>query len=281
MVNDMKRFKSRCRSKFNIRLLVILLFILGGIYSFTHFTNNKKIEELLNKELFIKYALNIDLDKNKSYKVISINNKKEETNKKPVVYLYNTHQLEEYSSDYLEVYNIKPTVLLASFILKDYLSKYGIESIVEEENLVDIRNSMNLKYGRSYQVSRTLLEKRKNEYPTLKYFIDIHRDSGTYTLGEYAKVLFVVGLDHDNYEPNLEFSENLCIKINDQVSDLCRGVMKKSGKGVNGIYNQDFNNFTILIEIGGEKNKISEVNKTMEVIAKALYNFIGDSNEEE
>ena len=157
----------------------------------------------------------------------------------------------------------------------------GIDCIVEEENLVEIRNSMNLKYGRSYQVSRTLLEKRKNEYPALKYFIDIHRDSGTYTLGEYAKVLFVVGLDHENYEPNLEFSENLCIKINDQVSDLCRGVMKKSGKGVNGIYNQDFNNFTILIEIGGEKNKISEVNKTMEVIAKALYNFIGDSNEEE
>ena len=277
----MKRFKSRSRSKFNLRLIVILLFILGGIYLFIHLTDNKKIDELLSKELFIKYALNIDLDKSKSYKVISINNKKEETSKKPIVYLYNTHQLEEYSSDYLEVYNIKPTVLLASLILKDYLSKMGIDCIVEEENLVEIRNSMNLKYGRSYQVSRTLLEKRKNEYPTLKYFIDIHRDSGVYTLKEYAKVLFVVGLDHENYEPNLEFSENLCIKINDQVSDLCRGVMKKSGKGVNGIYNQDFHNFTILIEIGGEKNKISEVNKTMEVIAKALYNFIGDSNEEE
>ena len=277
----MKRFKSRSRSKFNLRLIVILLFILGGIYLFIHLTDNKKIDGLLSKELFIKYALNIDLDKSKSYKVISINNKKEETTKKPIVYLYNTHQLEEYSSDYLEVYNIKPTVLLASLILKDYLSKMGIDCLVEEENLVEIRNSMNLKYGRSYQVSRTLLEKRKNEYPTLKYFIDIHRDSGTYTLGEYAKVLFVVGLDHENYEPNLEFSENLCIKINDQVSELCRGVMKKSGKGVNGIYNQDFNNFTILIEIGGEKNKISEVNKTMEVIAKALYNFIGDSNEEE
>ena len=277
----MKRFKSRSRSKFNLRLIVILLFILGGIYLFIHLTDNKKIDELLSKELFIKYALNIDLDKSKSYKVISINNKKEEITKKPIVYLYNTHQLEEYSSDYLEVYNIKPTVLLASLILKDYLSKMGIDCIVEEENLVEIRNSMNLKYGRSYQVSRTLLEKRKNEYPTLKYFIDIHRDSGVYTLKEYAKVLFVVGLDHENYEPNLEFSENLCIKINDQVSDLCRGVMKKSGKGVNGIYNQDFNNFTILIEIGGEKNKISEVNKTMEVIAKALYNFIGDSNEEE
>ena len=277
----MKRFKSRSRSKFNLRLIVIFLFILGGIYLFIHLTNNKKIDELLSKELFIKYALNIDLDKSKSYKVISINNKKEETTKKPIVYLYNTHQLEEYSSDYLEVYNIKPTVLLASLILKDYLYKMGIDCIVEEENLVEIRNSMNLKYGRSYQVSRTLLEKRKNEYPTLKYFIDIHRDSGVYTLKEYAKVLFVVGLDHENYEPNLEFSENLCIKINDQVSELCRGVMKKSGKGVNGIYNQDFNNFTILIEIGGEKNKISEVNKTMEVIAKALYNFIGESNEEE
>ena len=127
----MKRFKSRSRSKFNLRLIVILLFILGGIYLFIHLTDNKKIDELLSKELFIKYALNIDLDKSKSYKVISINNKKEETSKKPIVYLYNTHQLEEYSSDYLEVYNIKPTVLLASLILKDYLSKMGIDCIVE------------------------------------------------------------------------------------------------------------------------------------------------------
>ena len=55
---------------------------------------------------------------------------------------------------------------------------------------------------------------------------------------------------------------------------LDRGVLKKSGKGVNGIYNQDFNSNTMLIEVGGQYNNIIEVNNTLKVFAKVLSKYI-------
>lgn len=270
----MGRFKTKRRYKYNIKLFIIIIFILLFIYITKNFN-------ILDEELFIKYTLNLNIDNKKSHKVISINNKEVLNNIDPLIYIYNTHQLEEYKSNYIEVYNIKPTVLLGSLILKEYLSKYNINSLVEEENLTDMRNNMNLKYGKSYQVSRVMLEKRKEEYPTLKYFIDIHRDSGIYILDKYAKILLVVGLDQNNYQDNLNLSENLCIKVNDYMDGLCRGVMKKSGKNVNGIYNQDFSSNTILIEVGGNNNSIESVNNTMEVLAKILSDIVKENNEKE
>ena len=56
--------------------------------------------------------------------------------------------------------------------------------------------------------------------------------------------------------------------------DLCRGIIKKSGKGVNGVYNQDFNSNTMLIEVGGQYNNISEVNNTLKVFANILSEYI-------
>jgi len=59
--------------------------------------------------------------------------------------------------------------------------------------------------------------------------------------------------------------------------------MKKSGKGVNGVYNQDFSPDAILIEVGGQYNNISEVNNTLKVLAKILANYIKEEeiNEKE
>ena len=87
-------------------------------------------------------------------------------------------------------------------------------------------------------------------------------------------MLLVVGLDHDNYEPNLELAEKLKKKINSYNENLFRGIMKKSGKGVNGIYNQDFHSNTILIEVGGKYNNIREVNNTLKVLANILVEYI-------
>ena len=61
---------------------------------------------------------------------------------------------------------------------------------------------------------------------------------------------------------------------------LSRGVSKKSGKGVNGIYNEDFDKNLILIEVGGQYNNIIEVSNTLEIFAKILSLYINeDSNE--
>ncbi len=112
-------------------------------------------------------------------------------------------------------------------------------------------------------------------------FIDIHRDSSSYDKTTYsdnnksfAKVLFVVGLDYDGYEGNL----NAALKLNEIITNIneniSRGVLKKSGNNVNGIYNQDFNNNVFLIEIGGQYNNIEEVNNTIEVLSKAIFLYM-------
>ena len=48
---------------------------------------------------------------------------------------------------------------------------------------------------------------KKSTYSSLKYYIDIHRDSVSKNITtvninnkNYAKILFVVGLEHNNYQ---------------------------------------------------------------------------------
>ena len=57
------------------------------------------------------------------------------------------------------------------------------------------------------------------------------------------------------------------------------GIYEKSGKGVNGVYNQDFNRNTMLIEIGGVDSNLNSVFNSTEIIAKSLYYIFGDLNE--
>ena len=208
------------------------------------------------------------------------------TNSKPKVYIFNTHQTEGYNSNFLEAFNINNTVYLASHILGEYLSDLGVATIVEENSIIDVLNTNGWKYGYSYKASRTLLESAYKKNPSLDFFIDLHRDAASYdrTVTEidgkkYAKILFVVGLEHENYEPNLQLAKKLNEKIKKIAPTLSRGVLEKKGPGVNGKYNQDFNKNTILIEVGGQYNYIEEVNNTLKIIAKVIYEYLEDEKE--
>lgn len=201
----------------------------------------------------------------------------------PIVYIYNSHQLENYSSSNYEAYNITPNVMMASYILREKLKELGIESLVEESDITEFIRINNWNYNYSYMASRYYIEDAINKNPSLKYFIDVHRDSikknnSTYYLNNknYAKVLFVVGLEHANYKYNLELATYFNSKINNQYPGLSRGIVKKSGANVNGIYNQDISNNAILIEIGGYENTIDEVYNTMEIIANILKEIINE-----
>ena len=153
------------------------------------------------------------------------------------------------------------------------------------EWIKDILKDNNWKYVNSYKASRILLEKRIIENPTLKYFIDIHRDSlpkdkTTITIEDkdYAKVLFIVGLENDNYQKNLEFTTKINNKIEEEYPGLSKGIYKKGGSGVNGIYNQDFSPRTILIEIGGYENTTTEVLNTAIAFSKCFLEVINEEN---
>ena len=56
-------------------------------------------------------------------------------------------------------------------------------------------------------------------------------------------------------------------------------IYKKKGKGVNGVYNQDFSSNCILIEFGGNKNTIDEVYNTVIALGEIISNYIGDTFE--
>ena len=164
---------------------------------------------------------------------------------------------------------------MASYVLKEKLIEKDIGTIVETANIKQYMTDNNWKYSRSYRASRHFYEKAKNK--TLNYFIDVHRDSvgkdaTTISKGKekYAKVMFIVGLEHDNYKKNLALAEDINYRMSMKLPGISRGISKKSGPNVNGIYNQDLHPNTLVIEVGGVENSIEEVYNTMEILATVL-----------
>lgn len=206
---------------------------------------------------------------------------KDVNEKEPTIYLYNSHDTEEYKPTSFAEYSVMPTVKLSDYVLKEELEKKGFSVLIEEQTISSIRSSLGLNYAGSYQASRVLMEQAKANYPSLIYFIDLHRDSLahdkttlTYNDKNYAKVMFLVGLENPNYEGNLDFSTKISDLVNTKIPGLSKGIYEKEGEGVNGVYNQDFSNRTILIEIGGPENTIDEVYETLLVLSEVLSEVI-------
>lgn len=204
----------------------------------------------------------------------------------PIIYIYNSHQLENYNSTNLDIYGITPNVLMASYLLKEKLNSKGLSTIVEDANMSEFLTINGWDHSGSYKASRIFVLDKKNKYSSLEYFIDIHRDSVSKSVStaningkSYAKILFVVGLEHDNYSSNLKTMEEINDLCNKYYPGLSRGIYKKEGAGVNGIYNQDISPNSILIELGAVENNIDEVLNTTEAISNILYYYIkGDKN---
>lgn len=203
--------------------------------------------------------------------------------KEPLIYIYNSHQLENYSNDNKESYSVTPNVMTASYILREKLRNLGIESVVEEADITEFIRLNNWNYNYSYLASRYYINDAKERYKSIKYFIDIHRDSltkdkSTVRINDklYASILFVIGLEHSNYQKNLDFAYTLNNKLNNKYPNISKGILKKEGPNVNGIYNQDLDPNLILIEIGGYENTIEEVDNTMDALSIILKEYINE-----
>ena len=88
--------------------------------------------------------------------------------------------------------------------------------------------------------------------------------------------MFVVGLEHKNYEKNLNTATEVNRLFEEKYPGLSRGIYKKEGTGVNGIYNQDISENVMLIELGGVDNNIDEVMNTINAITDVLSIYIGE-----
>ncbi len=194
----------------------------------------------------------------------------------PLIYIYNTHQTEEYAPGSLKNYNITPTVYMAANILKENLRENGINAIVEDSSLQKGLSERGLNYNGAYTLSYEWLTSAKERYPSVKYFIDLHRDSvsasTTINNYSYAKMMFVIGMNHDNYKKN----EELMLKLNEFLNRGYKGLMREPFYGKNSRYNQHFNENVMLIEIGGPESTISEVSLSVKAFAESLRNLLGE-----
>lgn len=306
-----KKFISKRRKHKKLKfkfLLFLLLFILSIYVSFRYLLkSNIKID---NKE-FVELLLANNIEENKITKFIgSINknykpvnllstnyyelvdtkkkkvnvNSNSNSNSLPLIYIYNSHQTEEYlPSNFIES-EVKPTVMMADYIMEDIFNKNNFNTIVEERSIKQKLNENNWKYYRSYDASRIYIDDTKTNNPSIKYFIDVHRDSlkrdkTTVEINgkSYAKTIFLIGLENDNYNENLEFTTKINDKLNEKYPNLSKGIYKKGGEGVNGVYNQDNSKYTILLEIGGPENNTTEVLNSTLAFADCFMEVISNN----
>lgn len=287
--------KKRFKRKHKFRKLKVLSFILVGLASFSVTINvlRKKVTQVLDPSNYIDYLLKAGFNNQVSKSILKspldienislVNNEEEVKSNEPLIYIYNTHDEEAYYNSYLNPYNIVPDVKLASYYFQERLKDLGIESVVEKRKIKDVLDKNGWNYRYSYNASRVYLEEVAKNNPSIEYFIDLHRDSvgkdktTTVINGKsYARVMFLVGLEHENYQKNLDLATRLNELISQFDSTLSRGIYQKEGPGVNGIYNQDFSSKAILIEVGGQYNTIEEVANTIEVIARVLKDYLGE-----
>jgi len=295
----MRRFKIRSdkyRKIIVVILLMIIIFLYFNIISNTSFfmfildninskyeynfnINNDLIYSSLNKVVSkssldyknIKEVISIEKEKIKE-KEIPTQAKKQ----KPIIYIYNTHESEKYSSPFVADYVVTPDVRLASYILKDYLNDFGIESFIQTRSIKSYLKKHNLDYPGSYEASRVYM---KEEFKNNKYkiLIDLHRDSTKhkYTLYKkdnkrFAKIMFVLSTKHKNYKKNEKFVNDINNRLNKKYNGITRGIMKRSDV----IFNQDLSSRAILIELGGVDNTLEEINNTLYVLAKVLSDYV-------
>ena len=206
------------------------------------------------------------------------------------VFIYSTHNRESFlpqlpkGTTINEAYSGKVNVSLISQRLAEDLEKNGIGAEVDHTDISKVLKEKGMEYYESYDASRPVVKEAMSREDSLQYFFDIHRDSlgreyTTTTIDgkNYARVVFVIGADNKNYEKNLKIASDLHKRIEKKYPGLSRGVITKKGSGVDGIYNQDLSQHSLLFEVGGLGNNLDELYRTADILAGIFSDYYFDS----
>lgn len=130
-------------------------------------------------------------------------------------------------------------------------------------------------YGRSLNTATNIL----NSYPSIQIVIDIHRDGvdgdRLRTVTEIngkkaAKMMFVVGtnatgLNHPEWKENLKLAITLQNILDKKYPGITRPIYISENR-----YNQHLTNGTLIVEIGGDGNLISECLESTKYLAEVI-----------
>lgn len=273
-----KHFKSKRNRRTYLFWYLILIFLLVSMNNI--YLSYASPNDILNNDVSNFFKINID--PKRLFLFLGLNHVSEEVKNKtpdvpvfkeynynkPTIYVYNTHQTEEYSDG--DIYK-------AASYLKTKLQEYNIDTILEDTNISSELKKNNWAYKDSYKVTRELLLKNIND--NISLYIDLHRDSSSYQSStaeidnkKYAKILFVIGGKHETFDDNYLVAENLNKLLKNYNNKISRGIFVRKSSS----YNQDLNSNVILIEIGGPHNSMEEVKNSIDILSEVLAQFIGE-----
>lgn len=267
--NMKRRFKSKSKKKIPflfILLIILSLFLLNKfVISKINLSsvNNMHIFDLNRTKLLLKTGLNFYEDINKHDDVKNVEVFKEII--KPKIYLYNTHNKEEY---------VDGNIMLATNNIKNKLID-SVDVIYEQIDVVGMLNERKLNYNQAYLITKDIV--RNNLNNDISLYIDFHRDAISHDLSSavidnksYAKVLFVIGALHDNYKTNYEIANVLNKKLKNINPNLSRGILVRE----NARYNQELSGNVLLIELGGNENNMNEINNTIDILTSVIKEYL-------
>lgn len=198
------------------------------------------------------------------------------------VLLYHTHNAETYlpSAGVSKVSGQNGGVVQAAQVFQQALQQnYGIRTI-HNTTLHDYPN-----WNKSYQNSLSSVQQLLKVNPEVQAVFDIHRDAGftskaptTATINgkKAARIMLVIGANHDNWKENLAFAQALEEACDRLYPGLLRDKMhiKETGR-----YNQQVHPHAVLLEIGSDLNTQEEADYAMECFAQVVYEVLRAQDE--
>lgn len=189
----------------------------------------------------------------------------------PQVLIYHTHATESYlpaASGNYHTTKEANTVREVGDVLAETLESKGI-SVIHDKTIHD-NPSYDASYDRSYDTVETVLEK----YPSIELIIDLHRDAvagtgngPTETVNgkTCSSYFYVMGSAADNYASNRAFLEKLNQVAETKYDGYTGNLLDRPYR-----YNQDLCEKGMLIEMGNNRNHISDVRRCAEVFGQIL-----------
>ena len=202
------------------------------------------------------------------------------------VLIYHTHTHEAYEQiaddpyPALEAWRTKDaghSVVRVGEALAERLRGYGFEVVHDATDHEGTQ--LSTAYSRSLQ---TLLSYKEQ----FDLYIDLHRDAyvdgepvtaSTQQSDEMAPLLLLIGNGNGFdtkpwFDQNYRFACSLTDRINDIVPGLCKPVLVKDGR-----YNQHIGVFSVLVEVGHNRNTLTQALNAVSPLAEAIHSLMVSS----
>lgn len=209
-----------------------------------------------------------------------------------VVFIYNSHNRESFLPHLPDVtdpdhaHHDEVNITNVSDRLSESLEAKGIGTNVDNTDIMDELNEKGMDYSQSYEASRGVVEEAFASNEEIQYVFDLHRDAASKDLttmeidGEsYARIMIVVGAEHETHEENLELAADLHYLMEEKYPGLSRGVLPLEGSHTNGVFNQDLSENALLLEFGGIDNEMNELYRSADALAEVFSEYYWDAEE--